>query len=95
MSKSNYSYVISEEVLCITDHNGPKSVTNNAENVLDEIEKNLKANNISMPDTIIYSDSNGDYDGLEYDGNDVKFYFLNTRRLTIAIDLAKNRYDNL
>ena len=107
MSKSSYSYVISEGVLCITDHDGLMSVTNNAENVLEEIKAELNVGKaldapaipeiVSMPDIIIYSDSNGDYDGMDYDGNDVVFYFLNTRNLTLAIELAKNRkqYDNI
>jgi len=95
MSKSNYSYVIKDGVLCITDHNGPKSVSNNAENVLEEIKAELEANkeltgNTPMPEIIIYCDTNGDWDGITYDGNDADFYFLNTTDLTEAIKEAKN-----
>ncbi len=92
MSKSLYSFVISEGVLCIYDQCGPTNmtVTNNAENVLDEIKENLKANNTPMPDIIIYNDTNGDWDGMEYDGRDVHFYFLDSADLTEAINVAKN-----
>ena len=97
MSKSLYSYVISEGVLCITDHCGHTnmSVTNNTENVLEEIKKELNANKalgkFSMPDIIIYKDSEDNWDGIEYDGKDVSFYLLFTKDLTEAIKRAKNR----
>ena len=96
MSKSNYSYVINGGILCITDHDGPKSVTNNAENVLEEIKAELNANkaltgNTLMPEIIIYCDTTGNWDGMEYDGRDVQFYFLDSTDLTEAIEVAKNR----
>ena len=95
MSRSNYSYVISEGVLCITDHDGPKSVTNNAENVLEEIKAELEANKVQMPDIIIYKDTDDNWDGMEYDGSIVHFYFLDTCDLTLAIKLSQERHDNI
>ncbi len=96
MSKSNYSYVISEGVLCITDHDGAMSVTNNAENVLEEIKAELEANNAQMPDIIIYCDTNGNWDGIMYDGRDASFYFLEADiSLTEAIKEAKTSHDNI
>jgi len=89
--KSNYSYIISGEVLCITDHDGPKSVTNNAENVLDEIKKEFNSKGFRMPDIVIYCDTNGNWDGIEYNGGDATFYYLDTKSLVEAINKATNR----
>ena len=89
--KSDYSFIVADEVLCIADNDGSKSVTNNTENVLNEIKESLNAGGLRMPDTVIYKDTEGNWDGIEYDGSNATFYLLHTRSLTEAIDLAKKR----
>lgn len=91
--KSNYSFIISGEILCITDHCGPTdmSVTNNAENVIEEIKKDFNRKGFRMPDIIIYKDTEGNWDGINYDGSDATFYHLDTKSLTEALSKVQKR----
>ena len=63
MHRSNYTYKIGSNYLFITDLNiGGKSVTNDIENVLDDISKEL---NISLDNfKILYMESDGVVDGI-------------------------------
>jgi hypothetical protein len=50
-----YTCEVVNGVICIEDYNGPKSVTNNIEDVLEDIERS----GILLDGPIIYRDSNG------------------------------------
>jgi len=88
MSRSNYTYGIAdgtdEKILWIVDSNlGNMSVTNDMENVLDEIEKKTL---FSLNDyKIIYRDSANSWDGVEYKNGNVNFVFLNASTIQEAI----------
>ncbi len=95
MSKANYSHETVEEVLCIEDlgpHDMFKTVTNDAENVLEEIKKELGDD---MPPVIIYQDSEGFWDGMEYNDQRVEFYSLNTSDREHAIVKALQRWSDI
>ena len=95
MSQANYSFEAVEDVLCIEDlgpHNMFKTVTNDAENVLDEIKEQLGDD---MPPVIIYQDSDGFWDGMEYDDQRLEFYSLNTPNRETAIIKALSRWSEL
>jgi len=76
MRKSDYTYRIDGNILFIEDENrGNMSVTNNIENVLDEIAKEL---NTSMQNyRVVYRDSDGNIDGVSIkDGQFLNFYYI-------------------
>ena len=92
MSQANYSFETVGDVLCIEDlgpHDMFKTVTNDAENVLEEIKKKLGDD---MPPVIIYQDSDGFWDGMEYDDQRLEFYSLNTSDREMAIVKALWRW---
>ena len=92
MSQANYSFEAVGDVLCIEDlgpHDMFKTVTNDAENVLEEIKKKLGDD---MPPVIIYQDSDGFWDGMEYDDQRLEFYSLNTLDREMAIVKALWRW---
>ena len=65
--------------MCIRD----RSVTNDIQNVLTAIHKDLEF----IPETIIYRDSDGKYDGVEHEqGKFIKFYSVNETNLIDALD---------
>lgn len=64
-SRSSYHYTITlDDVLVILDNDLGMSVTNNMENVLNEIQRMER---ITFPDNqiIIYKDTSGQWDGVE------------------------------
>lgn len=77
-ARSTYEYEVLRTtpmpLVIIRDLNQGMSVTNNAESVCQAI---LARENLA-PDgcTIIYRDTEGIYDGIFYDGSDVRFYPL-------------------
>lgn len=77
MVKSRYKYEVIDSVLCIEDLDveGTMSVTNNIENVLNEIMDNgvIISNKL-----IIYRDSDGIWDGINCNGRNkpINFYPL-------------------
>ena len=94
MSQANYSSEVVEDVLCIEDvgpHDMFKTVTNDAEGVLEEIKEKLE----DMPPVIIYRDSDGFWDGMDYDGQRVGFYPLNTSDRETAILVATERWEDI
>jgi hypothetical protein len=79
MFKSNYDYKVKEKlkIISIVDLGGVfMSVTNNAEGVIEEIEK--KEGIDAREYNIIYRDSDGIWDGMKYHGKDqpVDFIFI-------------------
>ena len=92
MRGANYIYQIVDNVLCIVDvgpHDQHKTVTNDAENVLLEIENALGAD---MPPVFIYQDSEGVWDGMEICDDQVDFYFLQENVREKAIVKALSRW---
>src|SRR5690606_27147290 len=61
--RSKYNYWHEGDVLVITDQNGPVSLTNDMENVLEYLRRT--GNITSTNQTIIYKDSQGIWDGVK------------------------------
>jgi exopolysaccharide biosynthesis protein len=79
MRKSNFTYTIDGNVLFIEDSNlGGMSVTNDIENVIEEIERELRPAPISINELdVIYRDSQGSIDGIKIkDGKFHDFYYI-------------------
>ncbi len=55
MSSSIYTFSVIDGVICIEDCDGPKSVTNDIENVLDD----LRRCGMALDGPVIYRDSEG------------------------------------
>jgi hypothetical protein len=81
---SDYIYFIKGKVLIIEDSDlGNLSVTNDIQNVLNHIKADLEF----LPETIIYRDSEGNFDGVMHEqGNFLKFYPVNETDLEKALD---------
>ena len=81
---SDYIYFIKGKVLIIEDSDlGNLSVTNDIQNVLTAIKKDLEF----LPETIIYRDSEGNFDGVEHEqGKFIKFYPVNETNLIDALE---------
>lgn len=89
MSKSDYDWDVvrykDKDFLSIIDLNrGRMSVTNNIENVVIEIEKELKQSNKVLPKFIIYRDSDNFWDG--WDNNEESFIALFARSSISAME---------
>lgn len=78
MARSNFIYTINGKILYIVDSNqGGMSVTNDAENVIKELNSLLN----DMGETIdsfdvIYKDSDGRIDGMTTSGNKFQDFYL-------------------
>ena len=81
---SDYIYFIKGKVLIIEDSDlGNLSVTNDIQNVLTSIKKDLDF----LPETIIYRDSEGNFDGVEHEqGTFKRFYSVNESELEKALE---------
>jgi hypothetical protein len=91
--KSDYYFIIDHNTLCIVDRDeGGVSVTNNAEAVLDEIKELLLPHGLRMPPVVIYCDSEGMWDGMEYVDGTLTFYPLRKRDMAEAEELARKRF---
>ena len=93
---SDYTYELVGPVLCIVDLDlGAMSVTNNIENVMSHIKKEIEDLGIPFPPIVIYRDSDGMWDGVEFVGSEEKritFYPLQKKDRQEAIDMAKQRW---
>jgi hypothetical protein len=58
--RSYFSKFEHEGVLCLIDHNGPRSLTNDMERVIEDLA--LSGTNVDRP--IVYRDSEGIWDGV-------------------------------
>lgn len=88
-TKSSYTYTIVDNIVCIVDQNGLVSVTNDIENVIDqicEIEPSVNKDNTMF----IYQDSEGNWDG--YDPKLDDFYFVGGRSRDEAIENLKTKF---
>lgn len=73
--RADYSYTVKGSVITIIDlDQGSKSVTNDIENVLDDIRAELGD---LAGYAVIYRDSMGRWDGVRLVGSSVEFYALN------------------
>jgi len=73
--RADYSYTVEGSVIAIIDlDQGSKSVTNDIENVLDDIRAELGD---LAGYAVIYRDSMGRWDGVRLVGSSVEFYALN------------------
>ena len=92
MLKSNYNFFFHYGMLVLQDNsaNDPnaRSLTNNMENVLLDLERILKIDLKGR--NIIYRDSDGFYDGVEWDGEGIKFKPIRA----ITFENAVKYYDN-
>lgn len=81
---SDYIYFIKGKVLIIEDSDlGNLSVTNDIQNVLTAIKKDLEF----LPETIIYRDSEGNFDGVDHDkGKFIRFYPVNDTDIEKALE---------
>ena len=73
--RADYTYTVEGSVIAIVDlDQGSKSVTNDMENVLDDIKAEI--GDLSGY-SVIYRDSMGRWDGVRLAGRSVSFYSLN------------------
>ena len=81
---SDYIYFIKGKVLIIEDSDlGNRSVTNDIQNVLQAIKTDLDF----LPETIIYKDSEGNFDGVMHEqGKFKRFYPVNEPNLLDALE---------
>jgi hypothetical protein len=77
-------YYLKGKVLIIEDSDlGNRSVTNDIQNVLQAIKTDLDF----LPETIIYKDSLGNFDGVSHDkGKFIKFYPVNDTDIEKALE---------
>lgn len=91
MRRSDYTYELVNNVICITDLDfGNMSVTNDIENVIEEIDNELRIDNLSIMEyKIIYCDSNKYWDGVLFKklrtGYHVDFYPIHTKKIDEAL----------
>jgi len=83
-TNSDYVYYLKGKVLIIEDSDlGNRSVTNDIQNVLQAIKTDLDF----LPETIIYKDSLGNFDGVSHDkGKFIKFYPVNDTDIEKALE---------
>lgn len=91
MNQSTYLYSIDKDVLSIVDldEDGSISLTNNIENVLEEIREKEKINLDRY--VIVYRDCQCFWDGLTTQNNKFyEFFIIQQRSHKVAIDYLKN-----
>lgn len=86
MFRADYNFEIIADIICIIDENaGGKSVTNDIENVLDDIQKS----GINIEEhKIIYRDSEGFWDGItlhKVDPIEISFFNIGEKNIDNAI----------
>lgn len=73
--RADYTYTVEGSIIAIIDLDlGSKSVTNDMENILDDIRAKLGD---LAGYAVIYRDSTGRWDGVRLVGSSVEFYSLN------------------
>lgn len=90
MNKSNYNFFFQNGILVLQDLGGKNamSLTNNMENVLKDLQRLLSIDLTKR--TIIYRDSEQQYDGVKWNGISVDFYPLRTGKLEKALQKVKS-----
>lgn len=88
-SRASFSYSVDGNVVCIIDHDDGMSVTNDVENVIDDIAAlgiDVNSNHI------IYRDTDGYWDGIEVkNGGFVCFFPIHVRDLKDAWIYVQSR----
>jgi len=82
MLRAKYSWGISGNVIWLKDELATKSLTNDIENCLEEISKQLPKGKHLSDYSIIYRDSDGQWDGVDvvdYSNISVVFYHIGLR----------------
>jgi hypothetical protein len=73
LTEAEFSYTVDQDVIKVVDLNlGSNSITNDAERVLRKIEQWQPG--LIARCRIIYRDSRGIWDGMEWDGQEVRFF---------------------
>jgi|SRR5688572_2570636 len=72
--RASYNYWFADGILFMEDLNIGRSLTNDMENVILDIEREEHKNLIDHP--ICYRDSEGIWDAIKWDGNAADFIFL-------------------
>lgn len=86
--RSMYKMENIDGVICIVDLDGDKSVTNDIENVIDDLARA----GIRLDGPVIYKDSDGIWDEVLVSDNKFKdFQFINVRKVEDAIAAVKSR----
>ena len=90
MTHSDFNYGIVGNVLWIKDNNlGNMSVTNDMENVLEHLDKQLDYALSNNRYLIVYCDSEGTWDGIYYHEKMADFIIMNETSLESAINRIK------
>lgn len=97
-NRSKYQYEVFRNVLCITDEGGYKSVTNDMENVLQDILNDIEAGEEKFDMSkgkIMYKDSMGIWDGVNVtlSGSKISgisFYPLTEKDFNKALEKIRN-----
>ena len=75
LTEAEFSYTVDQDVIKVVDLNlGSNSVTNDAERVLRKIERWQPG--LIARCRIMYRDSRGIWDGIEWDGEEVTFFLI-------------------
>ncbi|MCB1177626.1 MAG: hypothetical protein KDK36_08625 [Leptospiraceae bacterium] len=86
INKSYYLFEILDNVLVIIDLDKGMSVTNNINEILEEIESEI----VKLPELAIYRDSMKVFDGIEHSkGKFKRFYPIQETDLEIALKKVK------
>src|SRR3990167_5913384 len=80
-ARAQYRWYMSDDILCIEDLGGAKSITNDMERILKEISSEQHCEGA----IIIYRDSEGVWDGVRFRNGVVTFYSVNERDLGDAL----------
>jgi hypothetical protein len=76
-SRAEFNFDVDGDILAIHDLGGMKSVANDIENILSDIQKYSLINLCEYK--IIYCDSQGIWDGIIFKNNRVSFFSINER----------------
>lgn len=88
VASANYTYIVVDGVVCLTDLGGAPSVTNDAEAVIGE----LGVVGVDLTQPVIYRDTEGQWDELVVTNSQFSgFRFLNTTDQSVAVDRATLR----
>lgn len=85
-----------QKIVCIVDELALKTVTNDLENILPEVARDLTLLNLlGAPQelercAIIYRDSKGIWDGVTWSKGEVGFYNINERDLDLAVKCVRS-----
>lgn len=90
--RAHFDFKFTDGILIMRDRNGPRTLTNDMEAALVEVERQAGCPVTSFK--IIYQDGFGNWDGVTWygPGQHVEFYSLNAKTEDEAIRLLKKRW---